>query len=316
MPLLFAYFVTVMIWTTTPLAIQWGSEDIGFLASVTARMIIALVIVLIPLKLMGKKLFQSPDDWKVFFIASIGVFPTMPLVYWSAQYIPSGLIPVVMGTSPFITGVVSIFVLQENPFNWRRIVALALAVLGVGVIYLDQMTLGENSVYGVIGIFLSCIVFAISSVWVKRLGGRIEPLRQTAGTLFMAAPGLLISWWLFDGSLPDSVSTKVLLSVGYLSVFGSILGFSLYFYLLSRLSVNVVSLIHLITPVLALWVGVVIENEQLSLRLLMGAGLIIVSLAVYQNVFSTVIGLTKKMNFFPVNSTGSETVESIGEKSN
>ncbi|TQV71797.1 DMT family transporter [Exilibacterium tricleocarpae] len=289
MSVLMAYLGVVLIWATTPLAIQWSSGGISFMAAVSLRMLVALVIGLSLLGLLRRNLFCEANDWQRYGVAALGIFPNMPLVYWSAQFIPSGLIALIMGLSPFITGVMSMLLLRENPFNGRRIAALAIALAGLAVIYTDQLSLGDKAVYGVSGMLLSCFFFSFCSVWLKRLGGNIDPLRQTTGTLLMSVPALLVSWWLLEGSWPQHWSSRTVLSIGYLSLFGSMLGFSLYFYILRHLSVNTVSLTYLITPVLAICVGVFVAGEQVSAQLLGGAAMVVLSLGLYQGLSPQVI---------------------------
>ncbi len=294
MPVIIAYIAVIAIWSTTPLAVQWSSGEISFMAALSLRMAAALALGLLLQLLLRRRLFCHRNDWKVYSVAAIGVFPNMPLIYWSAQHISSGLMAVIMGLSPFITGLMSVLILGENPFNWRRIAALATALIGLAVIYLDQLALGDMAVYGVLGMIGSCLFFAICSVWLKRLGGHIDPLRQTNGTLLMSLPALLLTWWLVDGSWPQQWSARTVLSIGYLSVFGSILAFSLYFYMLRHLSVNTIALAQLITPVTAMCIGVFVAGEQVSAQLLAGVVIVVSSLALYQGLnLKAVVGFVR-----------------------
>jgi drug/metabolite transporter (DMT)-like permease len=82
------------------------------------------------------------------------------------------------------------------------------------------------------------------------------------------------------------ISTKSLLAVGYLSIFGSLIGAALFFYVLAKMSPTSVSLITLMTPVLALILGTWIGNESLSAELWMGAILVIIALLLYLELSS------------------------------
>src|SRR3954463_12969682 len=128
MAVLFAYISVVLIWATTPLAIQWSSDSIGFAAAVLLRMSIALTIGLLINALLRRKLFFHPKVWQVYAAGAIGIFPNLPVVYWSAQFIPSGLVAVIFAMLPFVMGVMSYLFLKENPFTLRRLIALIMAV--------------------------------------------------------------------------------------------------------------------------------------------------------------------------------------------
>lgn len=284
MAVLLAYILVVLIWATTPLAIKLSSDSISFIAAVVLRMTLALSLALTFTLCLRRQLFPQPGIWKVYFAASIGVFPNMPVVYWSAQYIPSGLIAVIFSMSPFVTGVMSLLILKENPFSRRRILALLVALGGLLIIFQDQLQIDHYAAYGIAGILLSCFLFSLSSVWLKSLNENADAFSQTTGSLLFAWPGLLLSWWWLDGSLPRAMPAQAMGAVAYLAIFGSLLGSTVFFYVLKRLSPSIVSLITLITPVLALLIGAFIAGERLSGQLILGAALVITSLLFYINV--------------------------------
>ena len=125
------------------------------------------------------------------------------------------------------------------------------------------------------------VVFSISSIFVKRYAARVHPMQQLLGSLWLACIALVVCWALFDGGLPGEFTTRSLLSLLYLGSAGSVLGFLGYFYLMQRISVNLVSLIPLITPALALWLGFSFNGEALTARLLVGSALIVLGLAFF-----------------------------------
>jgi drug/metabolite transporter (DMT)-like permease len=290
MAVLLAYFSVVLIWATTPLTIQWSSDSLSFIAAVLLRMSVALALGLVINLVFRRKLFAEAKVWQVYAAGAIGIFPNMPVVYWSAQFIPSGLVAVVFAMSPFVMGLMTLVLLKHNPFTVRRVIALLLALFGLVIIFHHQIQFSLKSAYGIAGILLSCFLFGFSSVLVKKLNVKVDSFNQAIGTLLFALPGLLLMWWYLDGHIPTSISMKSLAAVGYLSVFGSLLGAALFFYVLAKMSPTAVSLITFMTPVLALMLGAWVADETLSLQLWLGAGLVVVALLLYldlsaENVF-------------------------------
>ena len=286
MAVLFAYFSVVLIWATTPLTIQWSSDSLSFIAAVLLRMAIALALGLIINLFLRRKLFGQKGAWHVYAAGAIGIFPNMPVVYWSAQFIPSGLVAVVFAMSPFVMGLMTLLVLKNNPFTIKRVFAFLLALTGLIIIFYHQFQLNLHSVFGVAGILLSCVLFSFSSVLVKKLDVKVDAFNQALGTLLFALPGLLLMWWLMDGQIPLNISTKSILAVGYLSIFGSLIGAALFFYVLASMSPTAVSLITFMTPVLALILGGWIGQETLSMQLWVGAGLVVIALLLYLDLSS------------------------------
>lgn len=285
MPVIFAYIFVVFIWATTPLAIQWSNSSLVFVAAVGLRMLLALIICSTLMLIFRMKLIHQRSDWVAFIAGMIGLYPNMLLVYWSAQFISSGLMAVILGVYPFAVGLFSLLLLKENVFNPIRLLSVCIALTGLVVIHLEQFGLGGDAIYGVLGMVGSALLFALSSVWVKAVGGSISPLRQSTGVLVLAVPAFALTWFFVDGEIPSGVDSRSLLGVTYLSIVGSTVGHTLFFYVLRHCSMVTVSLIPLITPVLALSLGAVFANETITPSTYWGSGMVLVSLALYQGVF-------------------------------
>ena len=285
MAVIFSYFSVVLIWATTPLAIQWSSDSLSFMLAAVARMSLALAIALVIHALLRQSLKTYWQHRAIYFAASIGIFPNMPVVYWGVQFIPSGLAAVLFAMSPFATGVMTLLLLKQNPFSVKRVIALLLALSGLVIIFYHQMKFDLRSIYGISAMLLSCVLFSFSSVWVKKLTQQksvtLDAFHQASGALIFALPGLLLCWWLMDGAVPQQLSTKSALSIMYLAVMGSLVGAALFFYVLQRMSASAVSLITLMTPVLAIVIGKALADEALSSQTLIGVAVVLFALLLY-----------------------------------
>lgn len=279
-----AYCTVVFVWATTPLGIKWSNSSLSFHAAITFRFVLALALCALVLLIMRKKLIQKKSDWHAFLAGALGVFPNMFLVYWASQHISSGLISIIFGMYPFFVGLFSVFILKENVLTTTRILALLVALIGLALIQYDQLHLGGFQALGMVMMILSTCLFGLSSVWLKHAGGAVEPMRQSVGTLMIATPLFLVTWWVFDGVIPATIDVKSLGSVAYLAVFGSCIGGTLFFYVLSHCKMTSVSLITLITPMMALVIGALLNAEQATTMQWLGCGLILCSLAMYQNL--------------------------------
>ncbi len=97
----------------------------------------------------------------------------------------------------------------------------------------------------------------------------------------MVTPLFLLTWLIFDGHVPEQIPAQAGMAMLYLGVFGSALGFTLYFFLLKKLEANRVSLITLLTPVLALMIGQTLNGEIISVEVLFGSSLIVLGLVMH-----------------------------------
>lgn len=283
-----AYIFVVLAWSSTPLAIHFSNSSLTFVSAITLRMVLAFICCYGLLRLLGQRLIQQRSDWLLYSVSALGLFPNMLLVYWAAQYIPSGMMSVIMGIYPFFVGVFSALILRENTFTVARIAAVVLAMGGLVLIHLERMSIGGGAVLGVSVMVLACAVWALSSVLVKKLGAEVGALRQGTGSIALALPFLLISWWLIDGELPSTIDQQSIGGVIYLVLVGSVISHTLWFYVLRQCNVSSVAAIPLMTPVLAISWGALFAGESLNADAMLGALIILLALGLYQGLFARI----------------------------
>lgn len=277
-----AFLGVILIWSTTPLAIQWSSEGGGFLFGVAARMWLGALFCLALMGLFSVPLPRDRAALQTYLAAGLGIFGAMLCVYWGAQFIPSGLISVLYGLTPMMTGICAALWLQEPAFSPARILGMLIGVAGLLVIFGQGLVDQHIAVAGMVGVLMSVLLHSISSVWVKRIGAGVPAMAVAGGGMLVAAPLYLIAWLLLDGQPPLALTPRAGAAILYLSLMGSVVGFVLFYYVLKRMAASRISLITLVTPVLALGLGHMLNGEVIDLRVWLGAGLILMGLAVHQ----------------------------------
>ncbi|SHN90229.1 Permease of the drug/metabolite transporter (DMT) superfamily [Bathymodiolus heckerae thiotrophic gill symbiont] len=281
MPIYVVFLSVVAIWSTTPLAIQWSTLGSSFSFSVASRMLMGLIICIFILLAKQQKLPLHNQALINYTYAGAGIFITMSLVYYSALSIPSGLISVVFGLTPIITGVFALLLLKDKFFSISKMIGLILGLTGLFIIFKHSFTLTETLITGLASVTLAMTFQAFISVKLKQINVRISALETTTGALIVSVPLFILSWFIFGGEIPD-ISIKAALSIGYLAVFGSVIGFISYYYLIKHASVHVVGIAPLLTPVFALILGSSLNHEQLSIVQISGISLVLLGLAIYE----------------------------------
>ena len=283
MPLPLAYILVVFIWSTTPIAIQFSQKEVSYYAALSVRMWIAALVCFVVIKLLKLPLALHRRAVVSYFAGSIGIYFSMLCVYWSAKYIPSGLISVLFGLSPMLTGVVSYFFMNERELSPIRVAMLAIAVFGLSQVVMGQAQVDDKAMIGIMGTLVSVLGFVISGLGVKHAGASLHPLVQTTGTLIFSSIGFLVTLPFFEFSL-NQQGNYDLISLGaiaYLAIFGSVFGFVFYYYILKHMPATQVAMITLIAPILAVTWGVLLQGEWLSDEALIGSGLVLISLLIY-----------------------------------
>lgn len=277
-----AFLGVILIWSTTPLAIQWSSEGGGFLFGVAARMWLGALFCLALMGIFSVPLPRHRAALQTYGAAGLGIFGAMFCVYWGAQFIPSGLVSVLYGLTPMMTGLCAALWLRESAFTPARIVGMLLGLGGLLVIFGQGLVDRDVAIGGVIAVVLSVVLHSISSVWVKRIGAEVPAMAMAGGGMLIAAPLYLLAWLLLDGRLPVELTTRAAYSILYLSLIGSVVGFVLFYFVLKRIAASRIALITLVTPVLALGFGVALNGEVIAARTWLGAAFILFGLVAHQ----------------------------------
>lgn len=283
MPIYAAFIVVVAVWSTTPLAVKLSTDaHISFIEGVGLRMIAGALLASLLLRLMR---IERRYDWpaqRIFLAGALGFFGAMTQVYWAAQFIPSGLIAIIFGVAPLFAGVLGALVLGERSLTPLRVVALLAALLGLFLIFQGEVKVEPEAAPAIAVLVFATLIYALSSVLVKKYQTPLHPLAQVSGSLWYSCIGYALVWLAVDGSPPGDIEPVTLAVISYLAIFGSVIGFMLYFRLLAHLPVTTVALITLITPPCALVIGWLVADEELTRQTLIGGAIVLMALAVYQ----------------------------------
>ena len=287
-----AFLCVIAIWSTTPLAIQWSSGEAP-LTSALIRMIIGILCCLTLLGLTQLKLPTDLQARRLYVVCGISIYVPMSLVYVAAQFIPSGWIAVVFGLSPLLTGVFSLFVEPEDRLTISRTLGLLLGLSGLYLVFSASLSFDEDSLKGILMVLGAVVVSAASSVVIRQIAKsmEIQGMQITTGGLLVAIPFFAVTAWLTQSATDINFSTTESLSILYLGMVGTGVGFTLYYYLLKKISASRVAMVALITPITALAVGSWLNNEPTIPSVWIGAALVCSGLMLYE--FKPKFGIRK-----------------------
>lgn len=278
-----AYLGIVLIWTTTPLAIKWSGEDVGFLFGVSMRMFIALVVSLVLVMIWRKAFPWDRKSIHVYLAMGIPLYLAMSFVYWGAQYIPSGLISVLFGLTPLFTGLLAMFWLSEKSFTMAKTSGMLLGLVGLVVIFYHGFEMGQAMMAGMLSVLAAVFFHSFGTVWVKQVSSDLPVLVANTGGLAVTSALFVLTWIVLGEEMPTSVADYTAYSITYLAVFGSVFGAILFYYALKHVSASSIGLLPLITPVTCLLVGQWFNNEMITHSTLLGTAMILSGLLVYQS---------------------------------
>jgi len=278
-----AYLGVILIWSTTPLGIQWSAQGASFSFAVMTRMLIGLAICVVLLRATRTAFPFTPAARQLYAINGLSIFVSMLFTYWGALHIPSGLISVIFGLSPLVTGVFAAVWLSERTLTPIRIAGLGLALSGLWLIFGQPWPGDGRATLGTLAVVAGMVMQALGLVWIKRLNLRASALAITTGSLGVAVPCFVLAWGVADAAqLPPDITPRAGIAIVYLGILGSVVGFTLYYYVIKHLDAGRVALITLVTPVTALLLGQALNAEFIPASGWAGIALIGTGLLLYE----------------------------------
>lgn len=212
----------------------------------------------------------------------LSLFGAMSLTYWSAQFISSGLISVLFGLSPLITSVAAAYWLDEDALTPSKLGGMALGLAGLALVFHESLGLGTHTLAGLGALLGAVLLQSLGLVWIKRIGDDSAPVATNLGALLVALPFFFAIWWWSDGQWPAVLPERAGAAILYLALFGSVVGFVLYYYMIKHMQTGQIALITLITPVTALLLGHGLNGEAVSGQVWFGTVCIMLGLSLHQ----------------------------------
>jgi drug/metabolite transporter (DMT)-like permease len=253
------------------------------LTGVTLRFAIAAAVLLPLAPALGVRLGRSPVERRLWLASTLLNFcASYGILYWAEQWVPSGLTAVLFATFPLWMGLLAHLLLPGERLTPRAFAGALVGFAGVAVIFSEDFrSLGGPQVaFAAAVVLLSPVSSALGSVTIKRWGQGIHPLSLSAVPMGMTALVMAPAAWLVERGREVTFDTRSVLALLYLAVFGSAITFTLYYWLLKRLPATSLALITYATPVVAVIVGSLFLDEPFTLRILLGAALVVAGVAV------------------------------------
>ena len=266
------------IWGSTWLFIKLGLSDLPPFTFAGIRFVIALAILFSFIRIRGIQLPNTRAHWILLAVTGILSFGfNYGFVFWAEQYITSGLAALLQATTPAFGLVFAHFHLPGERLSWTRIGGVILGVCGVGVVFSNQLAVADRQAFaGCVAMIFSSIVVAYSNVLVKSYGKNLNPAIMAGGQMFFGLLLLLGVGIPLEGNpLRFHWTPMAVIALFYLAIVGSVIAFLLYYWLILNMDVTKSMLISLVTPVVAVILGMIVLNEQIGWRTLIGGAMII-----------------------------------------
>lgn len=281
-----AFAAVYVIWGSTYLAIRFAVETLPPLLMAGARFTIAGLLLLAWSRFVQRAQRPSQSDWRTGLVSgALLLLGGNGAVVWAETRVPSGIAALLVAVVP----------LWMVLLDWLRpagrrpaaavFVGLALGLVGLGLLGGPDALNGGGAVNptGALVLMAGSLSWAAGSLLVKRAPRATTGLNGS-GTQMLAGGLCLLAAGLALGELAhldlSRVTGRSLLAFLYLVTFGSLIGFTAYFYLLAHTTAAKAATYAYVNPVVAVVLGWAFANEPLTMRTLLAAAVILAGVAI------------------------------------
>ena len=279
-----------VLWGSTYLAIAYVVESLPPLLAAGARFLLAGSMMVAFLLARQRWRRGRPDrgddalrwpravEWRTaFIVGTLLLLGGNGMVSLAETLVPSGIAAVIIATTPIWLSVFDALLTRRMP-SLVAIGGLLVGLLGVAILLLPTTGLGALNPVGIGILVVAAVSWAGGSLYARRgqlpanqlLGTGMEQI--AGGVALLLAATAIGEVGQFD---PGSVTTASLLGLAFLVVFGSLVAFTAYIWLLNHVAVTTVATYAYVNPVVAVALGVAFRGETMTPRSLLVAGLII-----------------------------------------
>ena len=272
-----AFFCIYFLWGTTFLGIRIAVEELPPFFAAGMRFFTAGVVLYGFMRLRGA---VPPNrlQWRNLGIMALLIFVAEygPL-FWAEKYVPSGIVSVLAATIPIVTNVIEMLILRQQSFRWGIFTSSLLGFAGVAVL----LSHGAGQSIGLrpsLAVLCGVVSWSFGTVLSR---GYSQPASRplTSGAIMMlGGAGLLILSAAFGEMHPfPHISLRAVLALLYLIVFGSLIAFTAFVWLLSHMPASSVSSYAYVNPIVAVALGHYLAAEPVTPRTFAGSALVILS---------------------------------------
>lgn len=278
--IILAYLAVCFFWGSTYLAIKIGVEDLAPTVLAGTRFLIAGSVMLIYAKIKGLPFpIEKMDYIKNAVVGLFMLLGANGLVVYAETWVDSGVTSLVLATVPIFIAIIEFLILKTIKLEKIGYVGLIFGLFGVYLLTNTNQTIQVINYRGVLILTVATMLWSVGSVLAKYVKKKDAMIANIGFQMLFGGIGLTVASVITGDINNIHFTMKSIYAVGYLIIFGSIIGFSSYIYLLQKWSATKASTYAYVNPVVAVILGMVILDELLTVS--MAVAMLVILFGVY-----------------------------------
>jgi drug/metabolite transporter (DMT)-like permease len=276
------YFVVLLAWGSSWFAISFQLGDVAPQVSIVWRFLLASIILFIWCYFRGLKLLFPWRDHLSWLLLGFFLFCINYIcAYFGTFYLASGLVCLIFSTLTLFT-VFNGFIFFKKPIRLSILVGAVVGIVGLSIIFSNEISstdwsLESGVIKGFLWMLLATFFASIGMLLSGQFQARKMPLVQSNAFSMLYGSLILVSYiTVSDVSFSFNTSYSYVISLVYLALIASVIGFGVYLKLVGNIGADKASYVNIFTPTIALLLSTLFENYEWSWVGLIGVLLIII----------------------------------------
>jgi drug/metabolite transporter (DMT)-like permease len=273
-------------WGTTWIASKEGVRYIPAIQMCAIRQILGGSIYLLYF-LYTKHPWPKGKQWvTILILSALNFMLSNTLTTWGVKYISSGLGAIIAAIMPLWIVIFTLF--EGNRLPGKALAGMLLGFGGICIIFYDHLKdfLNADFRFGILLSFIASISWALGSLYTKKHSSGFNPYFSMGLQMVISSVALFsITYTTGDMINLHDIPMNGWLAVSYLVVFGSVLSFIAYVYVLQHLPTSRASIYAYSNPVVAVLLGALIFNERLNIYVAIGGAVTIAGVYLVNDSF-------------------------------
>jgi drug/metabolite transporter (DMT)-like permease len=274
-----AYICVCLIWGTTWSAIRLLVRDVPPLRAAAARFFLAAMILLMVAAVRKNTFRYSARQWRALIVLGFSMMGIpYALLFWAEYRISSSMTAVLFSACPLF---VALFtpLMTRSRVPRRAVFSMLIGLGAIAVLFYSGLAGSCYLLLGGAAVVAAMVLSAWSAVYAKREIESVNPLVGTAVQFCVGVGVLFAGSAILERGRPSDWNLTSLLALLFLTVFGSVIAFSFYYWLLSHMQAYQLSTTNLVVPIVATAEGALLLREAVPLLMLGAALLVLVAVA-------------------------------------